>query len=827
MLADGAAALDAATRETLAHIAPVIASELDVPAGQLTEVSEVAKRSARSVLHPGAMASAVSELLRQRDVHLIALDDLHFADDATLELMAGLVAQDGPERRWLFAGRPAELHAAARMLRTSLVELQRLGVVALAALDERAVAAIVDALAIPGLQGVALAGPLLRHTGGNPLFVLETLKHGLTEGTLVRGELPRPLSVGALIERRLQRLSDPALTLARVAAIAGVDFSIELAESAIGVRAVQLASAWAELQDAQVLRDESFAHDLVSDAVLRSVPPVVARRVHGQCAQWLTAHDVEPARVAWHWRHGGMPAEAGRAFVAAALRAEAAARLQEEAALYEQAAQAFADAGLQEEQFNAQIGRVRSLNQSKFDGAAMQECRALLDAARTDTQRLRAHSELVGLLTERGEPRAALEAGQAALTLARRLGDHEWQVRTALHMATAACSLGQAEEAVALLAPLRAWVDAQPGEELRMLWHGEWGSALGHAGRLREAVAAFDVALEAARRLGLRDSEGRLLLNCSVTLRQSGQFDRALALSRQGQLLSSAESGDAAALPIDRLVLARDESEAGLYSSALPALESVVTEFERRQARFWHQAGRMVLVRLWLDLGQYARAVPLLRDEPDELPVWLRADRRLLQLELARALGQSAPAGVLDEALALAATDPQRGAALQVRTLRSLPPADVLAQAPALIKALSARERFGAVLSLHVHVAHAALGAGRTEVATSSARAALALVEEGYAPESMYRPEANLVAGRALAQAGAHAEAAAAFRAGSDWIRSHALPHVPVPFLDSFLHRNPVNRELLAAAARLPASVESSSSPHGAIAALGSSESKP
>jgi hypothetical protein len=123
-------------------------------------------------------------------------------------------------------------------------------------------------------------------------------------------------------------------------------------------------------------------------------------------------------------------------------------------------------------------------------------------------------------------------------------------------------------------------------------------------------------------------------------------------------------------------------------------------------------------------------------------------------------------------------------------------------------------------------VAHAALSAGRTEVATSSARAALALVEEGYAPESMYRPEANLVAGRALAQAGAHAEAAAALRAGSDWIRSHALPHVPVPFLDSFLHRNPVNRELLAAAARLPTSVEFSTSPHGALAAPGSSESK-
>jgi hypothetical protein len=235
----------------------------------------------------------------------------------------------------------------------------------------------------------------------------------------------------------------------------------------------------------------------------------------------------------------------------------------------------------------------------------------------------------------------------------------------------------------------------------------------------------------------------------------------------------------------------------------------------------------MVLVRLWLDLGQYARAVPLLRDEPDELPVWLRADRRLLQLELARALGQSAPAGVLDEALALAATDPQRGPGLQVRTLRSLPPADVLTHAPALIQTLSARERPGALLALHVHVARAALVEGRGDVAASSARAALLLVAEGYAPESMYRPEANLVAAQALTQAGAPAEAAAAIKAGSDWIRSHALPQVPVPFIDSFLHRNPVNLELLATAARLPASAVVQCSPQGEVATFRSAASKP
>lgn len=748
-------------------------------------------------LPAGAMQAAVAELLAQAPVQTVVLDDLHFADAATLELVSGLVASDLP-CRWLFAQRPAETPAAATALRHALTELQRLSVVVLTPLDRQAATELVDTLAVPGLQGQAMAAQLVQHSGGNPLFMLETLKQGLQDGSLARGVLPRPKSVGALIEQRLQRLSEPALTLARVAAIAGVDFSIELAESAIGQSAVQLSSAWQELQDAQVLRDEALAHDLVADATLRGVPQVVARRVHAQCAKWLAQRSAEPARVARHWQLGGMPAEAGHAFVAAALRAEQAARLLEEAAFYEQAAQAFADADLHDERFKALLGRVRSLNEAQFDDLAMQACHALATEARTESQLLRAHSERCGLLTERGEPQAAIEAGQAAMTLARRLSDHEWQVRTACHMSTALSRLGRSEEAVALLAPLRPWLDTQGDNALRMLWHGDWGAALGNCGRLGEAVAAFDIALSAARSLGLRDAEGRLQLNCSVTLRQSGQLDRALTLSRQGQALSAAQVQDAAELPIDALVMARDEAETGCYGTALATLEKVLPVFEHRGTAFWVQACRMVLVRLWLDLGQYARAMPLLQGEAADLPAWLRADRRLLQLELARALDQPEPAGALQTALELAVTDPQRGLALRVRALRSQPCKQVALLAPELVKALAGTERRGVALALNVHLARAAMHAGHPQEAAAAARAAAALFEAGCAPDSMYLPEAHLVLWHALSAVGAHAEAAVVQRAATDWICGRALPQVPAPFIDSFLHRNPVNRELLA-----------------------------
>lgn len=98
-------------------------------------------------------------------------------------------------------------------------------------------------------------------------------------------------------------------------------------------------------------------------------------------------------------------------------------------------------------------------------------------------------------------------------------------------------------------------------------------------------------------------------------------------------------------------------------------------------------------------------------------------------------------------------------------------------------------------------------------------RQALALFADGYAPEFMYLPELHFVAWRILDKAGASDEAIAALKAGTDWIRGHALPQVPAPFLDSFLNRNPVNRELLAAVARLQAPTVRLGWPQGAIGA--------
>ena len=88
----------------------------------------------------------------------------------------------------------------------------------------------------------------------------------------------------------------------------------------LGVRTLDLADACAELEDAQVLRNSAFAHDLIAEAALASVPATIARQLHAEVAAFLQQREGEPARLAHHWLQAGDPAQAGTAFNAAAER---------------------------------------------------------------------------------------------------------------------------------------------------------------------------------------------------------------------------------------------------------------------------------------------------------------------------------------------------------------------------------------------------------------------------------------------------------------------------------------------------------------------------
>jgi predicted ATPase len=145
---------------------------------------------------------------------------------------------------------------------------------------------LIDSLRFDVGEPHAAATGLLAKVGGNPLFVLEVLRQAHA-ANVDWHRIAVPKRIVELMDRRLQGLSDGALTLARVAAIAGTDFSVALAESVTGLDALALASPWRELETSQLLRATAFTHDLAQAAVQQSIPESIAARVHANVASFL------------------------------------------------------------------------------------------------------------------------------------------------------------------------------------------------------------------------------------------------------------------------------------------------------------------------------------------------------------------------------------------------------------------------------------------------------------------------------------------------------------------------------------------------------------
>jgi hypothetical protein len=102
-----------------------------------------------------------------------------------------------------------------------------------------------------------------------------------------------------------------------------------------------------------------------------------------------------------------------------------------------------------------------------------------------------------------------------------------------------------------------------------------------------------------------------------------------------------------------------------------------------------------------------------------------------------------------------------------------------------------------------VALATAAQLARETTAALGFARQAQTLLRKGQ-PEACPPSVVWLALGRTFERSGNAAAAEQACAEGASWVRRVAATHVPDEFRSAFLERHPVNRELLAWAARAP-----------------------
>ena len=283
---------------------------------------------------------------------LLVLDDLHWADRPTLQLLRHLIRSPQSARvKILGAYRLGESLPAA--LESAVAELGRDGLLRtleLGGLPESEAKELVT-LRAGGTPPHGLMRALYVETEGSPLFLQELVRHlvdsGVTPDQAGPGELARvglPEGVRGLISRRLGRVTPDCLEWLRVASVIGPEFEGDLLEATLEFDDERYEAALEEALAAGLVVESAvvhggyvFGHALIRETLYDGMSSHRLRRLHHRVGIELEQRETrEVGALALHFARAGARADADRA-IAYALSAGAQATemaAHEEAAVY-------------------------------------------------------------------------------------------------------------------------------------------------------------------------------------------------------------------------------------------------------------------------------------------------------------------------------------------------------------------------------------------------------------------------------------------------------------------------------------------------------------
>lgn len=274
---------------------------------------------------------------------VIALEDLHQADDLTFEIL-GALALRAREARLLIIGsyRSDELYPRlpvrewrAHLLTKRLAEEVRLGRMDLH--GTATMSALI--LRTHGPVPASFVQMIHQRTDGIPLHVEELLGMLTADGKTLDGAIPDyalaggdvPDTLDSVIVDRFALRTPAARRVAAVGAVIGRSFGLDLLAAALDTDADELARPLAELASHFVLSESAtsgrygFRHALICDAIYGQIPAAQRRRLHGKVAEKAAAQGAfSDAFLSSHFERAGRSIET---YESALRAARAAARI--------------------------------------------------------------------------------------------------------------------------------------------------------------------------------------------------------------------------------------------------------------------------------------------------------------------------------------------------------------------------------------------------------------------------------------------------------------------------------------------------------------------
>ena len=292
------------------------------------------ERMLREICEALAAVSARSPLL-------LVLEDLHWGDASTLDLISALARHRAPARIMLLATyRPSEVAGSTLpldALKRDLVARHLSREILLPPLTNAEITEYLAEAQSSAMVPQELASLLHRHTEGNPLFMIAVVEHLLESGFLehegARWRLRRPASEIALqvpetlrqmIEAQIERLSAAEQRVLEAAAIAGTTFTPAFRAPTVDINPVAFEdccdalakrnhilrlAGTRELPDGQVVQRYEFVHALYREVLYQRQGPAQRAMLHRRGAERLeelfaaSLDDVAP-ELAHHFEQG-------------------------------------------------------------------------------------------------------------------------------------------------------------------------------------------------------------------------------------------------------------------------------------------------------------------------------------------------------------------------------------------------------------------------------------------------------------------------------------------------------------------------------------------
>ena len=314
----------------LAQIVPEITTRIHIgaapgsatPEGRRYHLFEAATQLLTAASHSGPI--------------LLVVDDLHWADRGSLFFLRHVIRSTRQAAICIVITHRNDVPEWSAEFRDLVESLRREHTptrIALHRLSDDDVRNIIEEW-IGRESPPSLTRLVARHTEGNPLFVVEMLKHLDEVGALAAcddwdrpitlADVGLPEGIRQLIGRRLERLGLTTRRLLTIAAVMGREFRLSIIEGLVDVGEDTVLDAMDEALTASIVTEEpgipgnfSFTHTLIREALYTSITAARRVRLHHRIASALEQQssplESRVAELAYHFGQASVYKSADKA----------------------------------------------------------------------------------------------------------------------------------------------------------------------------------------------------------------------------------------------------------------------------------------------------------------------------------------------------------------------------------------------------------------------------------------------------------------------------------------------------------------------------------